>query len=158
MCIGAVVPAITAMLSTTGGALALGGGLLSGLSGASGRMTEARNSEAAAVVADNRAHQARETGIDQFRSVTREIARVSGAQRAAAAESGLATTGSVGDVMDQSISEADLDLQAIRYSTGQNVWAAKTDAETNRRNARRARASAPIAFLSPVMNSFARLA
>lgn len=137
--------------------LAIIGGVIQGI-GAARQARAARNAaNQQAALSEMQAQNERIVANSKINAVMRNAYRIGGQQRAAATEGGLEMTGSVVDVMTDTANEVDLDVQTILWNSQAYVDTKKYEANIHRSNARSASASVPFAFLSPILNTAARL-
>lgn len=140
-----------------GPALGLIGGLVSGIGAVAGAQAAAAGHEADARMKRRQAELETMAGGYQARRSREKLDRVLGQNRAAMAASGLSlTSGSTLDVISDNATEGELDIAAIRWNAGLASDNSRYSAKVSDMNAKSARQSAPIAFLSPVLGSFAK--
>lgn len=132
------------------------GGVVSGIGGAMQAQQQAAAYEAQAEVQRRQAALELEAGSDQARQKQRDVARTVGAQRAAFAGSGLALSGTALNSIEESAEEGAMDVAAIRWNSDLSAQNRRVDASVLDMNAKSARRSAPISFLSPVIGSVAQ--
>jgi len=88
---------------------------------------------------------------------TREtVQRALGGQRAGFAANGIALSGSALDVIDDTANEGDLDLAAIKWNSDVKIDTLKYEKSYMQENAKVARSTAGLAFLSPVLGGVAK--
>lgn len=138
--------------------LSLIGGVISGI----GAMQQAKAAAASEQAqADARRRQAvidQDSGAYKATQQRRQVDRVLGKQRAGFASSGIALSGTAADVIDESTAEGALDVAAIRWNSQISADNERYNAKINDMNAKNAKASAPIAFLTPVLSGVAKFA
>lgn len=132
------------------------GGIVSGIGAMAQANQAAANAEAQAKMQDRQALIERTTGSYKAERQAEQVRRVEGSQRANFAASGLALTGTPGEVIEDSATQGALDIAAIRWNSRLNADNLNYEAKISRMNASSARAAAPIAFLTPVLGSVAR--
>lgn len=137
-------------------AIGLIGGVLSGIGAMAQANAAAANETAQAEMKDRQAAIERSTGAYKAARLAEKVKQVEGNQRANYAASGLALTGSASDVIEDSATQGALDIAAIRWNTTLTSDNLGYEAKINRMNAKNAKASAPIAFLTPVLGSVAK--
>lgn len=137
-------------------AIGLIGGVLSGIGALAQANAAAANETAQANMKDRQALIERNTGAYKAERLAERVRQVEGNQRANYAASGLALTGSAGDVIEDSATQGALDIAAIRWNTQLTADNLGYEAKVNRMNAKNAKASGPIAFLTPVLGSVAK--
>lgn len=137
-------------------AIGLIGGVLSGIGALAQANAAAANETAQANMKDRQALIERNTGAYKAERLAERVRQVEGNQRANYAASGLALTGSAGDVIEDSATQGALDIAAIRWNTQLTADNLGYEAKINRMNAKNAKASGPIAFLTPVLGSVAK--
>lgn len=136
--------------------LLLASSAVSGMGAFMGAQQQAAASEAQAEAAEVRAQQEHQAGAFKAARAGDQFARIGGQQRAAVAEGGLAQSGSAVDVADDTASEADLDIATILWNSNAAATNSRNAASIHRANAKSARRSAPISFLSPILGNAAR--
>lgn len=132
------------------GAMMMGGAILSGVGAYQQQRAMKDQANAQAELEEEQARQAYGIGRQQQERTFNEAKYVGGQQRAAAAESGIDLSGSIADIQQDSATNADLDIQAIRHNTENEVFNRKFSAKMLKKKARDHGRAAPIAFLSPV--------
>lgn len=137
-------------------AIGLIGGVLSGIGALAQANAAAANETAQANMKDRQALIERNTGAYKAERLAERVRQVEGNQRANYAASGLALTGSAGEVIEDSATQGALDIAAIRWNTQLTADNLGYEAKINRMNAKNAKASGPIAFLTPVLGSVAK--
>lgn len=132
------------------------GAVVSGIGAAAQASATSAGHEADAQMQRRQAVLETEQGGYEARQQQRQVDRALGSQRANYAASGLALTGTPGDVIEESAQEGAMDVMAIRWGSGLRAENARYSAKVSDMNARSARRAAPIAFLSPVLSGVAR--
>lgn len=132
------------------------GGVVQGIGAMQAANDAAESHEMNAKAMEERAIQQRIQGAYQGARVTEKAARIGGQQRAAAAEGGIAMTGSAADVAEDTGQELDLEVAAVLWNSQAAATQSQNQAAVERTNAASARRSAPLAFLSPVLGAAAR--
>lgn len=118
----------------------------------------AANAEMQAEAIEQQREQERIAGIFKGKQVETEAHRIGGQQRAVAAESGVAPqSGSFVDIQGQTASDADLDIQAIRFNSKAVQNNLNMEAQIQRANAKSYKSAAPFAFLSPVLKTATKM-
>jgi hypothetical protein len=138
--------------------LGLIGGVVSGIGAAMGANAEAASLEGQAKFKERQAVMEREAGGAKARQIQGQVDRTSGAQRAGFAANGIALSGSAEDVLIDSAEEGALDVATVRWNSNLAADNLKYQAKMDRMNAKTARRSAPLAFLSPVISGAASFA
>jgi hypothetical protein len=138
--------------------LGLIGGVVSGIGAAMGANAEAAGLEGQAKFKERQAIMEREAGGAKARQIQGQVDRTSGAQRAGFAANGIALSGSAEDVLIDSAEEGALDVATVRWNSALAADNLKYQAKMDRMNAKTARRSAPLAFLSPVISGAASFA
>jgi hypothetical protein len=136
--------------------LGLIGGVVQGIGAMQSANAAADSHEANAASLAERATQQRMQGAYEGARITEKAARVGGQQRAAAAEGGLAMTGSAAEVAVDTGQEFDLEVGAVLWNSKAAANQSLDQADIEKMNASNARASAPLAFLSPVLGAATR--
>lgn len=132
------------------------GAVISGVGAAMGAAAQSASHKAQANFERRQARLEQDAGAYKAARVQDNVNRVTGSQRAGFAASGLALSGSPQDVILDSTEEGALDVAAIRWNSrlaGENL---RYKAQMSDMNANAAAASAPIAFLTPVINGVAK--
>lgn len=137
-------------------ALGIIGGIVSGIGGAMQAQQQAANHRAQASLQRRQAALETEAASYKAKRQQGEVDRVLGRQRAQIAGSGLALAGTPADIISESAAEGALDIAAIRWNSNLAADNLRYEAKISDQNARNARSSAPIAFLTPVLGSVAR--
>lgn len=108
--------------------------------------------------------QKRQAGIQQTTGAYRaarkqeEVQRVLGQNRAAYSGSGVALSGSAADVIADSATEGELDVQAIRWNSGMEADTQRHNAKVSGASAKAVQSTAGLAFLTPVIGGVAKYA
>lgn len=146
------------MCGPVGAALGIAGGILSGIGGAMGLRAQARGYDAQAALQDRQAAMERESGAYEAQRTQDNLRRLLGKQMAGYAANGIAVDeGSALATITDSAREGALDIAAIRYGARAREANEKMGASISRMNASSARRAAPIAFLTPILNSATRI-
>lgn len=136
--------------------LGLIGGIVSGIGAMAQANAAAANAEAQAKLQERQALIERTTGSYKAERTAERVRQVEGNQRANYAASGLALTGTPGEIIEDSATQGALDIAAIRWNSRLNADNLGYEAKVSKMNAANARAAAPIAFLTPVLGSVAK--
>jgi hypothetical protein len=102
------------------------------------------------------AEAAKKTSAYEIARTRETVARTLGNQRAGIAANGVALSGSALDVLNDTATEGDLDVAAIRWSSDVKVNSLKYEAKQLKANAADSAASAPLAFMAPVLGGVAK--
>lgn len=94
-----------------------------------------------------------QAGIYQANRTQDQVDRTLGAARAGVAASGVGLSGSAADVIRDSAEEGALDVAAIRWNSKLAQDNSKYRAKVSGMNAKIAGASAPLAFVAPILKS-----
>lgn len=130
------------------------GGLVSAVGTIASAQAQAASFSAQAKVAERQAELERDKGAVEIARTREASQRLSGKQIAAFGSSGVTLAGSAQDVIADSITEANLDIGAIRFGRDVNVQNFQTQAKIARVNASQARTAGFIGALTPLINSF----
>lgn len=134
------------------------GGIISGIGAVIGAIGQARALEAQARANERQAEIERDIGAYEGARHGEKVQRIAGQQRANYAASGvIGAEGSALSVLDETAVEGAMDIAAIRYNANSKADILDYNAKINRMNAKTAKASAPFAFLSPVLSGAARM-
>lgn len=133
------------------------GGIVSGVGAAIGAMQTAASYKAQAQARERQARIEEKIGAHEADKQADTVKRVSGRMRANYTASGVALEGSALDIIDETAREGAMDVEAIRTTAGMKADTLRYEAQISRMNAKGARASAPFAFLSPVLQGAARM-
>ena len=135
-------------------------GLIGSVVSGIGAMQQAKAAAASEQAqADARRRQAlidQDSGAYKAQQQQRQVDRVLGKQRAGFLSSGISLSGSATDVIEESAMEGALDVAAIRWISQVSADNERYNAKINDMNAKNAKASAPIAFLTPVLSGVAK--
>ena len=134
----------------------IAGGVLGGI-GAAGQHTanaDSLEAQAAGLKRDIAAEKLR--SAYEIARAREETSRVQGRARAGFAANGLALSGSAAEVLRDTAIEADLDVEAIRWSSAEKVKSLNFQRKTAQYNAKQARTAAPLAFLSSALGGVAK--
>lgn len=119
----------------------------------------------AKVQAQNEANAARRDakladrrGDFQHARTADDIARTQGAQRAAQAANGIALSGSALDTYQDSATEGQLDLDAIRFNSANEISTANSRADAADARARGAMSGAALDFVAPLIRGATSIA
>lgn len=140
-----------------GPVLGLIGGIVSGIGAFMGAQAQAQSYRAEAAYQQRQAQMEREAGSYEAAQKQDQLRRLIGAQIAGYAANGLAITGSPLGAIQSSAKEGAKDIAAIRYGSRVRENNSLDQASISRMNATNASRAAPIAFLSPVIQSATRL-
>lgn len=135
-----------------GTAMAVAGGVVQGIGAASQAKAQGASYEAKAAGEERQAKLEIETGKYEAARTEDTVLRTVGAQRAGFAANGL-SGGSVTDVITDTNTEGQLDVEAIKWNANLKADNAKYDAKVSRMNADSAKSSAGIAFLTPIFGA-----
>jgi hypothetical protein len=138
-------------------ALGIAGGVVQGIGGFMQAMNTAAGYRANAALQERQAAAERLRGSYAAARKADEVRRITGAQVTAFASSGLKLTGSPATIIEDTATEGALDVAAIRFGAVVSSGNERFGAAVSRMNARSAAMAAPIAFVSPVINSAARV-
>jgi len=147
MCVPALLPA-----------MAIGGGLISGIGAYNQRQTDATNytMQANGLQRDIDAEKA--ASAYEIASTRTTVQKALGSSRAGYAANGLALSGSAAQVLDDSAIEGDLDVAAIRWNSDVKVGNLKYQQKGARANAKAAKSAAPLAFFGNAFGAIGSLA
>lgn len=137
-------------------AVALGGAVVSGIGGAMQAQNTAQNYTMQAQADERDAAASEKASAYEIARLRDTVERTAGNQRAGFAANGVALSGSALDVMEDTANEGDLDVAAIQWNSKLKGDGLKYSAMQNRSNASSAAASAPLAFLAPVLKGVPR--
>lgn len=132
------------------------GGVLGAVGSIASAQAQAAGFEAQARQAERQAELERDKGAVEIARTRDASARLTGRQVTAIATSGVSLSGSPQDVIRDSITEANLDIGAIRFGRDVNVQNFETQADIARLNARQTRVGGFIGALTPLVNSFSQ--
>lgn len=127
------------------------GAVISGIGAAMGMAAQAAQAEGQAAMDRRQAEVEAEIGGYKADRAKDNNARVAGAQRAGFAANGVGVSGSAADVILDSAEEGALDVAAIRWNSGLQQDNLRYSAKLNDMNAGIAKASMPIAFVTPII-------
>lgn len=134
------------------------GGIVSGIGAAMGAANSAKNEKMQAAMARRQEQIDREASSFKAKRQQDQVDRTLGASRAAYAANGVAIdSGSAADVIGESAAEGDLDVRAIRWNSQLNSDNQLFKAKMHDVNAKSAKASIGIAFMTPVIGSLAKM-
>lgn len=136
--------------------LSLIGGVISGIGAMQQAKAAAASEQAQAEARRRQALIDQDSGAYKAQQQQRQVDRVLGKQRAGFLSSGISLSGSATDVIEESAMEGALDVAAIRWNSQVSADNERYNAKINDMNAKNARASAPIAFLAPVLSGVAK--
>lgn len=135
----------------------LAGGVVQGIGAASQANTQAASDNMQADALDSQIDTTQKTADYNVNQAKDTLATTLGAQRAGYAANGIdSSTGSALDVQRDSAESGALDVASIRWNATVDVNNLKYQQAVLRSNASAASASAPLAFLSPVIGSVAK--
>lgn len=132
------------------------GAVIAGVGSAMSAMTAAAQSKAQAEMERRQAAIERQTGAYEADRKTDQVQRVLGSARAATIANGLNLSGGALDVIDESAQEGALDVAAIRWNSRLAADNHMFKAGISEMNAKANTMAAPLAFLSPVIEGFAK--
>lgn len=133
-------------------------GVVSGIGGAMQAKNQAAQYKGQERMAKREGQIEQERGAYEGARTVDQINRTQGAARAGMIANGVGLTGSSADVIQDSATEGALDVAAIRWNSNLKVENSRFSAEQAKRNAKSASASAPLAFISPVISGAATYA
>lgn len=136
--------------------IGLAGSAIQGLGAAQAANNQAKSYDMQANAAERDAEAAKEASAYDAARTRETVERVIGNQRAGFSAGGVALSGSALDVMMDTATEGDLDVETIKWNSNVKVDGLKYEATQQRQNASSARAAAPLAFLAPVIGGAAR--
>jgi hypothetical protein len=132
------------------------GAVITGIGSAMSAMTATAQSKAQAEMDRRQAAIERQTGAYAADRKTDEVQRALGGSRAATIANGLSLSGGAFDYVDESAQEGALDVAAIRWNSSLAADNHMFRSAINEMNARSSAMAAPLAFLSPVIEGFAK--
>lgn len=135
--------------------LAAVGGVVSGIGAAMGASANAASLDAQAQFKERQAKIEKAAGAYKADRVQDQVDRTLGTQRAGFAANGLALDGSAAEVIADSATEGQMDINAIRWNSNLAADNLKYEAKIDRMNAKTERRAAPLAFLAPTLNGLA---
>lgn len=133
------------------------GGIIAGVGSVMSAMQTAASFNAQAEAQDRQARITEKIGAHEAGKQADVVRRVGGRLRANYAASGVALEGSAIDIIDETAREGAMDVEAIRTTAGMKADTLRYEAQISRMNAKGAKASAPFAFLSPVLDGAAKM-
>lgn len=136
--------------------IGLFGSVLQGIGAAQQRYDNADSADASARGIDRDIGAEREATAYTVARTREGLSRTQGNARAGFAANGLALSGSVQDVLRDTAIEGDLDVEAIKWSSGEKIKSMEYQRDTLKFNAGRERAAAPLAFITPVISGAAK--
>lgn len=140
-----------------GPALGLIGGLVSGIGSAMGAMQQAASLRAQSALYKRQAAMERDAGSYEAARKSEEARRAAGKQVAGFAANGFGLSGSPGYVLNDTAEQYALDVGAIRYGAAVKSDNLTYQSKIASMNASAAAASAPFAFLSPVLSAASKI-
>lgn len=130
------------------------GAVVSGISAVQGIQTQATNARIQGDVATRDANARREAGAYEGTRAYERGRKLIGRQVAAYAGNGISpSTGTPREVIASTGADIALDIAASRYGTRQAVENSQTSARISYQNADSLSASAPLAFVSPILSA-----
>lgn len=135
----------------------LAGGAVSGLAGYQQQQAMAAESEANAVLLKRQSMLERDKTSYERQRAGDQANRLAAKQIAAGSASGFQIDGSTLDFIESTATEQDLDLQALSYNGGVQADNLLLQSRQQRFNAQSQRRAAPIAGISPIIQSAAKL-
>ena len=136
-------------------ALAIVGGIVSGIGAAMGAEANAASLDAQAKFKERQAQMEKMAGGIKAERTGEQVDRVLGNQRAGFAANGLALDGSAADVIAETATEGQLDIDTIRWNSNLSADNLRYQAKIDKMNAKAERRAAPLAFLAPTLNGIA---
>lgn len=136
--------------------LGLIGGVIQGIGAAAQASQQAANYQAQSQMEERQAVLEREAGRYKGDRQQDNVNRALGSQRAGYAASGLALTGTPGEVISETATEGAMDVAAIRWNSGLASENMMYKSKVSKMNADSASSSVGLAFLTPVIGSFAK--
>lgn len=136
--------------------IGIAGSVASGVGAAAQSLNNAASMEAQAAGVERDADAAKKASAYEAARTRETVERTLGNQRAGFAANGVALSGSALEVMQDTAIEGDLDVEAIKWNSTVKTDGMKYEAKQLRANAAGARASAPLAFLTPVLGGVGR--
>lgn len=133
--------------------MALAGAAVQGVSALSASRAQAASYNAQAAWAERNAQLARQKAEYDVSRQRDNASRIAGRQRATALASGIDLAGSPMDVMQDTVAESELDVQAIRYGAELQAQSYEMDARMSRMNARRERTGGFFGAISPFLSA-----
>lgn len=137
-------------------ALGLFASVLSGIGAAAQVDNEAANLRSQAEMQRRQAAVEQTTGAYQADRKREEVQRALGAQRAAYSGSGVALSGTAADVIQDSATEGEMDVRAIRWNSGMQATTQRHNAKISDESAKNVAKTRSIAFLTPVLSGVAK--
>lgn len=138
-------------------AIGILGGVISGLGAMQQANAAAASHKANADMERRQAAIERTAGSFKAQRQQDQVDRVAGQQRAAIGGSGISlTSGSAEDIVSETAEEGALDVAAIRWNSGLAGDNYTYKSKISDMNAKSAKSSAPLAFITPVIGSVAR--
>lgn len=132
------------------------GSVVSGIGGAMQAQQQAANHQAQAALQRRQAAIETEAGSYKAKQQQGQVDRALGQQRAAMAASGLALSGTPGDIIAESAAEGALDVAAIRWNSDLASENLRYEAKISDQNAKSAKSAAGISFITPIIGGVAR--
>jgi hypothetical protein len=132
--------------------LPLIGGIVSGIGSLAASQAQASAAQAQADIYDTQAQMELERGRFEADRSTRQARRIVGQQVANYAASGIELAGSPAAVIDDTATEAALDIGAIRYGADARSGNLSARAELQRQSAKATSSTAILGFLTPVIS------
>lgn len=145
-------------ISMIGIGASLAGSVVSGIGAANQAQNEAASLDAQAAGKERDAASQKEATAYEVARTRETVERTFGSQRAGFAANGIALSGSALDVMNDTATEGELDLAAIKWNSDIKVDNLKYETSYLRTNAKVASDSAGMAFLAPVLGGVAKFA
>lgn len=150
MCVPALAPLLPAM--------AIGGGVLSGIGAWQQQNTNATNYTMQANGLQRDIDAEKQASAYEIAATRSTVQKTLGSARAGYAANGLALSGSAAQVLDDSAIEGELDIAAIRWNSDVKVGNLKYQQKGARANAKAARAAGPLAFFGSTFDAIGSLA
>lgn len=132
------------------------GGVIQGFGAAQEKNNNAQSNDMAAAGLDRDIAAEAESSAFEVASSRANTARTQGSARAGFAANGLALSGSVSEVLQQSAEQGDLDVAAIRWNSKIKQDTMGYQRDVYKFNAGTERAAAPLAFIAPVIGGVAK--
>lgn len=137
-----------------GPALAIVGGIVQGIGAYSSGMAQANSLKATAAGLHLQAQGERNAGAYESERQGEKIARLTGQQVTGVAANGFDLTGSMGDVINDSRTQGELDKAMIRANWQHKSNMSDFQADVASKNAKAAKTGAIIGAIAPVMSGF----
>lgn len=139
-------------------ALAIAGGVVSGIGAANTQNTNAANYTMQANGLQRDIDAEKQATAFEIASTRRTVQKTLGSARAGYAANGLALSGSAAETLNDSALEGELDIAAIRWNSDVKVGNLEYQQKVARANAKASKAAAPLAFFGSVFSAAGSLA